>query len=82
MRDFDYFEDRFRNLVAQMKQSHPDLEVDVEKELEYYRGVRQEIVLMTTDTIEYINQAILENKKVLVEGEGGCGVWSDNSTTR
>ena len=23
---------------------------------------------MTTDTIEYINQALLENKKVLVEG--------------
>jgi adenylosuccinate synthase len=74
LRDFDYFEDRFRNLVAQMKQSHPDLEVDVEKELDYYRSVRQEVVLMTTDTIEYINQAILENKKVLVEGEGAICV--------
>lgn len=61
--------ERLRNLVAQLQAAHPDLEVDVEAELAYYRTVRQEVVLMTTDTIEYINQALLENKKVLVEGE-------------
>jgi len=54
--------------VTQLQASHPDLEVDIEAELAYYRQVRKEVVLMTTDTIEYINQALLENKKVLVEG--------------
>jgi len=68
LRDFDYFEERLRNLVTQLQASHPDLEVDIEAELAYYRQVRKEVVLMTTDTIEYINQALLENKKVLVEG--------------
>lgn len=55
--------------MTQLQASHPDLEVDIEAELAYYRQVRKEVVLMTTDTIEYINQALLENKKVLVEGE-------------
>ena len=54
--------------MNQLEAAHPDLKVDVEAELNYYRSVRDEVVQMTTDTIEYMNQALLENKKVLVEG--------------
>lgn len=63
--------ERLRSLVSQLQASHPALQdkVDVEAELAYYRGVREELLLMTTDTIDYMNRALLEHQKVLVEGD-------------
>jgi adenylosuccinate synthase len=65
--------ERFRALVAQLQAQHPSLRVDIEAELAYYREVRGEVLGMTADTVEFMRQALLQNKSVLVEGESGVG---------
>lgn len=68
LRDMEYFEKRLRILVTQLEKANPGLQIDVDKELEYYRNIRGEIISMTTDTITLTNRAIAEGKKVLIEG--------------
>jgi adenylosuccinate synthase len=59
---------RLRGLVSQLERSYPDFKIDVEQELAYYRSIREEILSMTTDTIQYTNTALKQGKKVLIEG--------------
>jgi len=54
LRDMKYFEQRLRNLVKQLQTAYPGLEIDVDKELEYYNNVRGELISMTTDTIHLL----------------------------
>ena len=68
LKDFDFFVKRLRLLVAQLKQANPDLVVDVDKEIEYYKSIRDEIVAMTTDTITLSNTVLAEGKNILIEG--------------
>ena len=68
LHDMEFFEMRLRGLVSQLERSYPDFKIDVEKELAYYRSIREEILSMTTDTIQYTNTALKEGKKVLIEG--------------
>lgn len=68
LQDMVYFEKRLRSLVAALKQSYPDVEIDVEAELKYYNSIRAELLPMITDTIVYTNKALQEGKNVLVEG--------------
>ncbi|GLE07645.1 hypothetical protein PINS_up018248 [Pythium insidiosum] len=49
-------------------QNYPDLEVDVEAELATYRQIREIILPLTVDTIEYLNHAYVSGKRILVEG--------------
>jgi len=66
--DWDYFERRFRTLVAYHKRAYPGLEVDVEEQLTYYKGVADRVKGMTVDTIKYTNGAYKAGKRILVEG--------------
>lgn len=66
--DWDYFEQRFRALAESHMRSYPGLEVDVEKELAYYKGIAERISSMTVDTIQFINQQYVDGKQILVEG--------------
>ncbi|GMI10134.1 hypothetical protein TrRE_jg1042 [Triparma retinervis] len=68
LKDMEYFEERFRILCDYQMQANPGLKIDVEKELDYYRKISPYVQNMTTDTIEYTNQAYLAGKKILVEG--------------
>lgn len=68
LRDFEYFEQRFRALAEQHMRSYPDLEVNIEEQLAYYKRVAERVSSMTTDTIEYTNRAYNEGKHILVEG--------------
>jgi adenylosuccinate synthase len=68
LKDMEFFEMRLRSLVAHLERSYPGFKIDVEKELAYYKSIREEVLSMTVDTIEYTNSALKRGKKVLVEG--------------
>jgi len=66
--NFEYFESRFRVLADQMMAAHPGLVIDVEGQLQYYKGIKERVKSMTVDTIKYTNTAYHDGKKILVEG--------------
>lgn len=66
--DWDTFEQRFRSLADHHLRSFDGCEIDVEKELEYYHSIKDRVLAMTVDTIEYTNEAFGDGKKILVEG--------------
>ncbi|CAM9834250.1 unnamed protein product [Chrysoparadoxa australica] len=67
--NFEGFENKLRCLVEYYKGHYGEsLEIDIEKEIEYYRGVRDFIRAMTCDTIEYTNAAFTDGKNILIEG--------------
>lgn len=64
----EFFERRLRSLVQQLSTAYPELVVDVEAEIAYYRAIREQLLPMITDTVQYCNQALAEGKNILVEG--------------
>ena len=80
LRDMEFFEQRLRGLVAQLERSYPGFKIDVEKELAYYRSIREEILSMTIDTISYTNAALKQGKRVLIEGANATMIDLDFGT--
>lgn len=68
LKNFDFFEMRFRELSAAHMRAFPGLEIDIEGQLAYYRSIADRVGAMTTDTIEYTNDAYDMGKKILIEG--------------
>mmetsp|Transcript_17201 Transcript_17201/g.36086 ORF Transcript_17201/g.36086 Transcript_17201/m.36086 type:complete len:530 (-) Transcript_17201:249-1838(-) len=68
LKNFDFFEMRFRELADATMRAHPGLEIDVDGQLEYYRSIAARVGAMTTDTIEFTNEAYDSGKKILIEG--------------
>lgn len=68
LRDMEYFEGRLRSLVGQVERVHPGLVVDVEAELKYYTNIRDEILPLVTDSVQYCHEALANGKNILVEG--------------
>mmetsp|Transcript_10290 Transcript_10290/g.15791 ORF Transcript_10290/g.15791 Transcript_10290/m.15791 type:complete len:520 (+) Transcript_10290:108-1667(+) len=68
LQDFDYFEERFRQLCDATLRAHPGLEIDIETQLEYYKSIAPRVSEMTVDTIQYTNDQYQAGKKILVEG--------------
>ncbi|OQR86053.1 adenylosuccinate synthetase [Thraustotheca clavata] len=69
--DLRYFDDFAEKLRAQFrfyKENYPDLDVDVEAEIERYRQLKDQILPITVDSVEYLNKAYITGKKILVEG--------------
>jgi len=66
--NFKYFESRFRTLAEHATGAYPELKIDVEAELNYYRSIAEQIRNLTTDTIQYTNDVHASGKKILVEG--------------
>ncbi|CAE7467085.1 unnamed protein product [Symbiodinium microadriaticum] len=66
--NMDYFENRLRILANHMMTAFPGLEVNVPEEMRYYNSVREEVLDMTVDTVEYIHCAQAGGKRILVEG--------------
>jgi adenylosuccinate synthase len=65
---FEYFERRFRDIAEAHLRQHPDLQIDIDAQLEYYKSVAPRVKEMTIDTIEYTNKQFAEGKRILVEG--------------
>jgi adenylosuccinate synthase len=68
LKDMVFFESRLRSLAKQLETSYSGLKIDVDAELEYYNSIRDRILEMTIDTVEYSNDAISAGKTVLIEG--------------
>lgn len=68
LRNMDFFEMRFRELANAHMRAFPGLVIDVEGQLAYYRSIADRISAMTTDTIEYTNDAYESGKRILIEG--------------
>lgn len=66
--DFQVFAEKFRSLVATYQRLLPDLNVDVDAELEKYKGYAEQVRPFVVETISYLHSAIRANKSVLVEG--------------
>lgn len=66
--DWNTFEIRFRALAHQHMENYPGLEVDIDGQLEYYHSIRDRVLSMTVDSIDYINKAYDDDKRILVEG--------------
>eukprot|EP01037_Dinobryon_pediforme_P019102 gene19102-19462_t len=80
LKDFTFFESRLRSLVLQLQSAYPELKVDVEKEISYYREVRTQLLPMVTDTVQYCNDALQEGKNILVEGANATMIDLDFGT--
>lgn len=68
LKDMEFFESRLRAMVIQLERSYPGVKIDVEAELNYYKSVREELLPLITDTIEYCHDALKNGKKILIEG--------------
>lgn len=68
LRDWEYFEQRFRALAEHHMNAFPGLKIDVEAELAYYKSISKAVSDITVDTILYTNQAYKDGKRILVEG--------------
>lgn len=69
--DLRYFEDFTHKLQAQVafsKENYPDLQVNIQKQIEQYKEIKDFVLSMTVDTIDYLNTSFIEGKKILVEG--------------
>ncbi|XP_062593309.1 adenylosuccinate synthetase-like [Saccostrea cucullata] len=66
--DFSLFTEKFRKLIDYYKSHHHDLEVDVNKELERYKILRNKVKPFVRDTIPILSKAIKDGKTILVEG--------------
>ncbi|XP_071962279.1 adenylosuccinate synthetase isozyme 1-like isoform X2 [Antedon mediterranea] len=68
--NFETFSEKFKNLVRVSKRTFPDLDVNVEKELERYKDFAKQISPMVTDTIFLIHNAMESTAEntILVEG--------------
>ena len=56
--------------------SYPGFTIDVEAELAYYNSIREEILEMTIDTIQYSNQALKDGKSILIEGANATSTYA------
>lgn len=68
LKNWEYFEQRFRALAEHHMRSYEGLEVDIEGELAFYKSISDRVSGMTRDTIDFTNLQYAEGKKILVEG--------------
>lgn len=65
--DFNKFSEKYRHLVEHYTQMFPDLKIDIEKDLELYKDLRERVRPLVAETVSYMHTAIKENKRILVE---------------
>jgi len=68
LQDWPEFERKVRTLAGTFQSQYPNLKLDVEKELDFYRGIRSQLLEMTVDTIELVNRQHRAGKRILIEG--------------
>ena len=65
---WELFETRFRRLVETRKLRYGDFPYDVEAELARYKVLKEQLRPFVVDSVLFMNKAISENKRILVEG--------------
>merc|ERR1712157_678833 len=56
------------------------LEIDIDGQLKYYYSIRDRVLDMTVDSIDYINKAYEDDKRILVEGANAAMLDIDFGT--
>lgn len=68
LRYFDDFIEKLNDQIQFYKQNYPHLEVDLPNEIQKYQQMKDTVLQMTVDSIEYLNNAFISGKRILVEG--------------
>lgn len=79
MLDFHKFEEHMRENLA-ILQHHYDFQFNLEQELAYYQNIIGEIKPFIRDTALLLNNAVLEGKKILLEGANATLLDIDHGT--
>ncbi|TRY57529.1 hypothetical protein DNTS_023481 [Danionella cerebrum] len=67
--DFSVFEEKFRVLAGHFQTTYPNLNIDIDAELEQLKGYAERLRPLVTDGVYFMNQALTgPSKKILVEG--------------
>jgi adenylosuccinate synthase len=77
---FDEFEKLFRSFVANRKKRYGDFDYNVEDELARYRVYAEKLRPLVIDTVPFVNAAIADGKRVLVEGANAAMLDIDFGT--
>lgn len=77
--NFEQFDHKLRANVAQLQKVYT-FDYDVDREIDYYRHKIAQIKPFITDTSLYLNQAMKEGKKILIEGANGTLLDIDHGT--
>ncbi|ORZ31665.1 Adenylosuccinate synthetase, partial [Catenaria anguillulae PL171] len=80
LNNFDSFASHLRTFIANRKKRYGDFEYDVDAEIQRYREFAERLRPMVTDTVYYMNQSVLEGKRVLVEGANAAMLDIDFGT--
>lgn len=80
--NFELFDKEFRHLVEYHKKQfdNPAYIVDVDKELEKYKKLADQIRPCVRDTRKFLNDSIKAGKKILIEGANGSMLDIDHGT--
>lgn len=80
--NFELFEREFRHLMDYHKKQfdNPSQLLDVDKELEKYRKLADQIRPCVRDTRKFLNDSIKSGKKILIEGANGSMLDIDHGT--
>ncbi|KAJ3371416.1 hypothetical protein GGF31_003340 [Allomyces arbusculus] len=74
------FEEAMRKFVANRKKRYGEFAYDVDAEVKRYREFAAKLKPMVVDTIPYLNQALNDKKRVLVEGANAAMLDIDFGT--
>lgn len=77
--DFENFDQKLRSNAARLQHVY-GFDFDVNSEIEYYRNLLATIKPFIKDTGEYLNEALKEGKKILLEGANGTLLDIDHGT--
>ncbi|XP_011302123.1 adenylosuccinate synthetase [Fopius arisanus] len=78
--DFDKFSEKFKTLVQQCQRMFPSLQVDVNSELERYKGYAERVRPLVKETVWFLHKALKAGQKVLVEGANAAMLDIDFGT--
>lgn len=67
-------------LVRQLRAQYPELDINIENELQYYESIKQEISPLIVDTISFVHDSIKNKKTILVEGANAAMLDIDFGT--
>lgn len=80
MLEWDKFESLYRDNLAMFKDMYGDFEYDADSELSKHKEILEQIRPNIIDGAFYLNKAIDEGKKVLIEGANGALLDIDHGT--
>ncbi|XP_051733391.1 adenylosuccinate synthase, like [Ctenopharyngodon idella] len=67
--DFSVFEEKFRVLAGHFQTTYPNLNIDIDAELEQLKGYAERLRPLVTDGVYFMHKALTgPSKKILVEG--------------